>query len=121
MSDEEMDTTPPPEITKEGDGAATDEPAEAYSAAENDTEEDADDNAEDDSYVEAETSKSSRRGKRRAKSRRVGKKRGGSTRDVLPDPATASIEEICNQLELNDVELEYTEEDFEQITSLKVL
>lgn len=63
------------------------------------------------------SSKGTKSKKKKGKGRRSTKKRSNKE---LPDPTMTSMEDICNELQLNNVDLEYTDEDFEQITSAKV-
>ncbi|KAK6046945.1 protein, SNF2 family [Cooperia oncophora] len=57
--------------------------------------------------------------KKSKKMSRGRKSKGSRRRSEYPDPATASSAEMCTALDIQDVTIEYNEEDYTTITSLK--
>lgn len=80
-----------------------------------------DDNGEADAADQAESSGGPTKAKpkkRRSKGRKSHKKK--STRETLPDPNFNTSDDICAQLSMTNVAFDYSEDDFDQITSGKV-
>ena len=116
MSDQEMDTTPGNE--------QDDEPMDAESVPDGEDEGEEEVAAEDeDGYEEASTSTRSKKRKGKGKGKSKGKKPGKPADKLvaeLVDPNTQSSDEICDVYGFQNVDFEYTDEDFENISSFKV-
>ncbi|KAK5979567.1 hypothetical protein GCK32_003742 [Trichostrongylus colubriformis] len=67
----------------------------------------------DEEQEEFDKTKKSKKGSRGRKSK------GSRRKSEHPDPATASSADMCTALDIQDVTIEYTEEDYSSITSLK--
>ena len=78
---------------------------------------------DEDGYEEASTSTRSKKRKGKGKSKGKGKKPGKPADKLvaeLVDPNTQSSDEICEVYGFQNVDFEYTDEDFDTISSFKV-
>ncbi|CAD6191489.1 unnamed protein product [Caenorhabditis auriculariae] len=113
MADMEHDGSADPEESMEDDSMNT----------EGNEDEDTVDGVEDDEMDAEDTVASSatpsEKKKSSKKSRKGGSKKSKKGKMDHPDPSLATSEEMCAAIGLNDVTIEFTEEDYTGITSLK--
>lgn len=109
MSDEEMETNVNPD----------EEQMEVESP---DVEEEVEDagGEDDDTYGETSTSSRSKRKKGKGKSKGKGGKRSKSEKSEFVDPQIQSSDEICDIYNFQNIDFDYTNEDYETIGSFKV-
>lgn len=62
----------------------------------------------------------SKKGRKRKGKKGRGKLKTKVGKDSLPDPCTSTSDDMCTSMGIVNVDLEYTEEDFETITTAKV-
>ncbi|CAJ0919814.1 unnamed protein product, partial [Mesorhabditis belari] len=97
-----------------------DEPMEDESMLTNDDGEEVDEQADEDFGEEADASSSAAKGrKKKGLKGKKGKKGRKSHDNTAPDPATSTAAEIAAYYGYTDPSIDYTEEDFTNITSLK--